>query len=381
MTEHRPGTGIGGRLLVAMALVIVTAALAAWLVAGAVGPALFHRHMAAAESSPGSAVQHAESAFASASTVTFAVALVAAVLTALVASLVLARRIGGSLGSLARAAAQVATGRFDGRLGRPRIGAEFDDLVDAFNTMADRLEQDEDRRRRLMADVTHELRTPVATIVASLDALEDGVQRLPQVVEVLRDQSVRLTRLTADLAAVTHAESGALRLDRRPVEPAALVRSVLAGAQARADHAGVEIAARSGGPLPPLEVDADRIGQVLANLVDNAIRHTPPGGRVIVAADPSDTGVRLTVSDTGEGIAPEHLPHVFERFYRADAARDREHGGSGIGLAIAQALVQAHGGTIAAYSAGAGCGSRFVIELPAGRVRSPTTLLQEAPGA
>jgi signal transduction histidine kinase len=157
------------------------------------------------------------------------------------------------------------------------------------------------------------------------------------------------------------------------------VRSVLAGAQARADRAGVEIAARSGGPLPPLEVDADRIGQVLANLVDNAIRHTPPGGRVVVAADPSDTGVRLTVSDTGEGIAAEHLPHVFERFYRADAARDREHGGSGIGLAIAQALVQAHGGTIAAHSAGAGHGSFFVVELPAGPVGSSATLHQVPP--
>ncbi|MBU4337249.1 MAG: HAMP domain-containing protein [Actinobacteria bacterium] len=360
-------SGIAARLMVAMALVLVSAALAAWMAAGAVGPGLFHRHMAQAENSPGTAVEHAESAFASASAVTLAVALSAALLTALVATIVLARRIGTSLGSLSAAAGQVAAGRFDIRLAQPHIGAEFDELAIAFNAMSARLDQDEGRRRRLMADVAHELRTPVATIAAYIDALEDGVQDLnAQTVDVLRAQTSRLTRLATDLAAVTQAESGALRLDEQPVAPGALVEAALSAARGRADTAGLVLVGEVAPDVPVLWVDRDRIGQVLGNLLDNAIRHTRPGGQVSIRVQRRSPYVRFTVTDTGEGIAPEHLPHVFERFYRVDTARDRAHGGSGIGLAITKALVQAHGGTIVAHSSGPGRGAQFVIDLPHG---------------
>ena len=364
MTGIRRG-GIAARLMVAMVLVVVSAALAAWLVAAAVGPGLFHRHMAEAETSPGTALEHAEQAFASASAVTLAVALSASAITALAVSLVLARRVGASLGSMATAAGEVAAGRAGVRLDPPRIGAEFDDLAGAFNAMSARLDQDEELRRRLMSDVAHELRTPVATISAYVDALEDGVQQLtPQTAEVLRAQAARLTRLATDLAAVTQAESGELRLDRRPVPAAVLVEAALSAAAPRADGAGVLLLAAADAAAPPGLVDPERLGQVLGNLLDNAIRHTPPGGTVTVSAAADGAGLRLAVADTGEGIAAEHLPHVFERFYRADTARDREHGGSGIGLAIARALVEAHGGAIRAESAGPSRGSRFVIDLP-----------------
>lgn len=357
--------GIAARLLAAMALVVTSAAVAGWLVAGAVGPTLFHRHMAEAESAPGTAVEHAETAFASASALTLAVALTASVITALIASLVLARRIGASLGSLSGAAGEVAAGRFDVRLPQPRVGAEFDDLADAFNTMAARLNQDEELRRRLMADVAHELRTPVATISAYLDALEDGVQQVtPATIEVLRAQAARLTRLAADLAAVTRAESGALELNLLTASPAELLDTAASAAAVRAGPAGVVLVVQPRPGLPDVRVDLDRFAQVLGNLLDNAIRHTPPGGRVTLSAGSTGSRVRLTVADTGEGIPSEHLPHVFERFYRVDTARDRTHGGSGIGLAIVKALVQAHGGTIAAHSDGAGRGTRFVIDLP-----------------
>lgn len=360
-----PPGGIAARLMVAMALVLVSAALAAWLVAGAVGPELFRRHMAQAETSPGSVVEHAESAFASASAVTLAVALSASALTALVASTVLARRIGASLGSLSAAAGQLAAGRFDVRLAQPGIGTEFDELAEAFNAMAARLHRDEDLRRRLTADVAHELRTPVATISAYVDALEEGVQELtPATVDVLRAQASRLTRLATDLAAVTQAESGALHLDLRPTTPEALVEAATAAVRARADESGLTLVVEVTPDLPTLRVDVDRIGQVLGNLLDNAVRHTPAGGRVTLTVEPCPAGARFTVTDTGEGIAAEHLPHVFERFYRVDTARDRAHGGSGIGLAIARALVQAHGGTITAHSPGPGGGARFVVDLP-----------------
>ncbi|AEI10665.1 integral membrane sensor signal transduction histidine kinase [Cellulomonas gilvus ATCC 13127] len=365
MSEKGPARGgIAARLMVAMALVLISAAAAAWLVAGAVGPGLFHHHMEAAANSPGDAIEHAEKAFAAASTVTVAVALTVSLLTALFASVVLARRIGASLGSLSAAAGQVAAGRFDIRLEQPHVGVEFDDLADAFNAMAGRLERDEALRRRLMSDVAHELRTPVATIAAYIDAIEDGVEELgPRTVEVLHAQAARLTRLSTDLAAVTQAESGALRLEPREITPDALVERAVAAARTRADDAGLELVAMPEPDLPELWVDVDRLGQVLGNLLDNAIRHTPPGGTVSLAAQRTDVGVRFTVTDTGEGIAAEHLPHVFERFYRADAARDRGHGGSGIGLAIAKALVEAHDGSISALSAGPGRGASFVVDL------------------
>ncbi|WP_444663629.1 sensor histidine kinase [Cellulomonas sp. CW35] len=361
-------TGIAARLLVAMVVVLASATLVAWAVASVVGPALFHQHMAAAHHGPGTAVEHAELAFSSASTVTLAAALGAAAVTALLASTVLARRIGTSLGALSAAAGQVAAGRFDIRLDRPGAGSEFDDLADAFNAMAERLRRDDEQRRRLMSDVAHELRTPVATIVAYVDALEDGVQELdPRTVDVLRAQASRLTRLSTDLAAVAHAEGGGLVLDRRPVAAGDLVAAAVAGVQARAAENGVEVEACVPAGLPPVVVDVDRVGQVLANLLDNAVRHTAPRGRVVVTAEAAPLGVRLRVDDDGEGIAPEHVPHVFERFYRVDTARDRSHGGSGIGLAVVKALTEAHGGRAGVSSDGPGRGARFWVDLPADR--------------
>lgn len=362
----RVGPGIAVRLMVAMALVTVSAALAAWLVGGGVGPGLFHRHMAEAEASPGTAVEHAETAFASASAVMLAVALGVSVLTSLVASVVLARRIGASLGAMSQGAARVAAGDLAARVPRPGIGAEFDGLADSFNTMAARLDRDESLRRRLMADVAHELRTPVATIVASLDAIEDGVEELtPQSAAVLRGQAARLARLADDLAAVTRAESGELRLQAADEDPGDLLATAAAAAADRYAAAGVALVVDAAPGQPSVAVDPDRFAQVLGNLLDNALRHTPHGGRVTLGASSDAGSVRFVVADTGEGIAAEHLSHVFERFYRVDTARDRTHGGSGVGLSIVRALVRAHGGTVTAESDGPGRGSRFVVELPA----------------
>lgn len=364
--------GIAARLLVAMALVVLAGGLTAWLVAGAIGPSVFHRHMLAAGLDEGAAaVLHAEAAFRSASATSLGVALGAAAVASLAVSLFLTRRIGRSLGALSAAASRMAGGRFDSRVPIPRMGAEFDDLAHAFNDMAARLDESQALRRRLLADVAHELRTPVATLNAYLEGIEDGVETLtPDIVAVLRLQGSRLTRLADDLAAVTRAESRDLTLHLQDTAPADLLTASSRSAEDRFAARDVALIVDAPRDLPEVAVDRDRMGQVLGNLMDNALRHTPGGGTVTLRARAADRGgLRLTVEDTGEGIAAAHLPHVFERFYRADTARDRDHGGSGIGLAIAKALVEAHGGTVSAASDGPGRGATFVVLLPTGRDR------------
>lgn len=370
-----PRLGLGGRLLAAQALVVLTGALTLGLVAVAVGPAIFHDHL---RQVPGhvdaEATRHVEEAYASASAVSFGVALVAALVAALAVSGYVARRVAHPVGQLATAAADVADGNYAARVTAPGLGREFDTVAAAFNAMAARLADVEATRRRLLADLGHELRTPVATIEAYVDAAEDGIT-----VEdedpwtVLRTQATRLRRLAEDIAAISRAEEHQLDLNPRPVSATDLVRTAVAAVRPRYAAKGVTLRERIGVPgagtdtVGDVHADTERIGQVLGNLLDNALRHTPPGGQVTIAAEPDPIGVRFSVTDTGEGIPAVHLPHVFERFYRADAARDRDHGGSGIGLAIARAIVTAHGGQVTAESGGPDAGSTFTITLPAGR--------------
>ncbi|KQY47956.1 histidine kinase [Cellulomonas sp. Root137] len=362
-----PRWGLAGRLLAAMTLVVLAGGVTAWIVAGAVGPVVFHRHMveAGVEAEP-MAVLHAEEAFQSASALALAIALAASVVASLAVSVFLTRRIAASLGTLSAAATRIAAGHLDSRVARPSLGVEFDQLADAFNDMARQLEDSDALRKRLLADVAHEVRTPVAVIGAYLEGIEDGVATMtPQTVRVLRDQGARLARLAADLAAVTKAEQGARNLVLAPTSAGALLTTAFDAARSRYATAGVELTLDVQPGLPPLAVDADRMSQVLGNLLDNALRHTPRGGSVCLGAHLTETGlVRLTVADTGEGIDPSQLSLVFERFYRVDTARDRDRGGSGIGLAIVRAIVVAHGGTVAAHSAGLGHGSSFDIDLP-----------------
>lgn len=364
--SSRPPRGLAGRLLTALALVVATAGITAWLVAGAVGPVLFDDHLRGIGATDEGVLVHAEAAFRTASGLALSIALVVATAVALVVSLMLTRRIAASLSALTTAVRDVASGRYAARVPIPTMGGEFTDLVNAFNHMAERLEASERLRHRLIADVAHELRTPVATLNAHLEGVEDGVTELsPQTIGLLRAQGTRLTRLAEDLAAVTKAESGELKLTFARTDPADLVHAAHLAALDRASDAGIDLRVEVAPDLPPVAADADRMAQVLGNLVDNALRHTARGGRVTVsAARGPGQRVLLSVADTGEGIAPEHLPHVFERFYRVETARDRLSGGSGIGLAITKALVEAHGGRVSVESSGRGQGARFVASLP-----------------
>lgn len=362
--------GLGARLMAAIGLVLAIAATTAWLVGVLVGPAIFHAHLVDGTGAAGDPVAHAEIAYGTATMVAMAIALGAGAAAALAVSLVLTRRIGASLSLFGAAAAELAQGRLDARAPTTALGHEFDQLATAFNRMAGRLESSERLRERLLSDVAHELRTPVATIAGTLEGVEDGVIPWgPETLAMLRAQGERLARLAEDLAAVTHAEHGELAIAPVEVDVAAALHAAVDAALHRARQGGVALRVEESDARLRVRADPARLAQILGNLVDNAVRHTPPGGIVTLRAHPLGSGdpgsVALEVEDTGAGIAAEHLEHIFDRFYRADAARDRAHGGSGIGLAIARALARAHGGGIAVASGGPGQGARFTVTLPA----------------
>lgn len=353
------------RLFAGQALVGLTGAATLWVVATVIGPEQFRRHLREAGTDLSPVVtHHAERAFRAATTISFSAALAAGVAASLLLSLYLTRRLGRSVGTVAAAAAELAAGHLDARISDPRLGAEFDQLAAAFNDMASRLQDTERTRRRMLGDLAHELRTPLAVLDGYLEGIQDGVERADvRTLELLRAQTGRLARLAEDIADVSRAEEGQVPLDRRAVEIELLVDAANTAAQVRFETKGVSLAAELTHGLM-VDVDGQQIGQVLGNLLDNALRHTPSGGVVTVRTRQSGDRVLLEVTDTGEGIKADSLGHVFERFYRADMARDRARGGAGIGLAISKALVEAHGGQISAYSPGKGQGATFTVLLP-----------------
>lgn len=362
----RAGLRLAPGLLLGQATVLLLAAMAAVLVAAAVGPPLFHEHLIRAGGDPGpGALAHIEEAFASAGLITLVAALGIASIAAVAVTLVLTRRLTRPLDALADAAAQVATGRLDVRVEDVHAPVELATVTEAFNTMARDLDETDQMRARLLSDLAHELRTPLSTLAAYLDALDDGVAvATPETVAVLRQQVDRLSRLARDVRAVSSAaEESAEALDIEAVSVQGLVDAVVTPLRTRLPEA-VSLTTEIS-PGLTIHADGDRIEQVLTNLLDNAARHTQVG-RITVIADHRGDAVRIQVLDTGDGIGGEHLPHVFERFYRTDTARDRDHGGSGLGLAICRAIVRAHGGTITAASPGPGRGSTFTLTLPDG---------------
>ena len=247
---------------------------------------------------------------------------------------------------------------------------EIGDLARRFNEMAAALERQEESRRALTADVAHELRTPLAVIRAQVEALQDGVFDLtPEAVAPIHDQVLLLGRLVDDLRELALAEAGQLPLERSETDPAALAERVAAAFGPRAQTAGIDLRVEAPAGLSPLWADAQRLEQVLANLLTNALRHTPPGGRVALRVAEEGGRLAFRVEDSGSGIAPEDLPHVFDRFYRGDPARSTGDGHTGLGLSIAQGLARAHGGEITVESC-PGAGSTFIVTLPTGVART-----------
>lgn len=361
--------GFASRLLATQTLVLLAGAVTTWFVASLVGPSIFRTHLSrAGVAQTSSEGRHVEEAFRSALLISISVALLVATITALVVTWYFTRRVRRSISQVASAACEVAAGRYDDRVTDPGLGAEFATLTGSYNALAQRLAKVEATRRRMLADLAHEMRTPLATVEAHLEAVEDGVRSLDEdTLQVIRLSTRRLNRLAEDIAAVSQVEEGTLAIDPQMVPASALAAAAAEGARDRFTAKGVRLETR----LETHELvlaDHDRTGQVLGNLLDNALRHTPPGAGVTMSCCRQGRWVELAVTDSGEGIAPEHLAHVFDRFYRVDTARDRTRGGSGIGLSISKALVEAHGGTLTATSDGLGHGARFTVRLgPADR--------------
>jgi two-component system, OmpR family, sensor histidine kinase BaeS len=368
--------GLGARLFAATGLVVVAGAVTLLVVALLVAPPVFHTHlrMALGELSTAT-LAHADQAFATAMLLSLAMAVTVAVLAALTVTWLVTRRIAAPVADLATAAGRLAGGRYDTRVPDPGLGPEFAALADSFNTMAARLAGTERVRQRLLADLAHELRTPIASIGATVEAVADGVLRADETtLAALTEQTVRLDRLVADLAAVSRAEERATDLDRQPVPLAEVAATAVAAAQARYAAKGVTLTVSAAPGTPTVRLDADRFAEALGNLLDNALRHTPPGGTVDVTtghtAQFGEDLARLTVTDDGDGFDPADVDRLFERFYRTDTARSRGTngsgiGGSGIGLTITRVIITAHDGMITGHSAGPGRGATFTITLPA----------------
>ena len=359
-------TGIGARLLGAQALVLLAGAVTTWIVAAVVGPGIFRDHLnRAGVSHTAAETSHVERAFTSALAFSISIALITATITALAVTWYFSRRVQRSVAQVSTAAAHVAAGQYDAHVNDPGLGREFAVLAATSNTLAVRLKATETTRRRMLADLAHEMRTPLTTVDAYLEAIEDGIRTLDDdSLRVIRLSTQRLSRLAEDISSVSRAEEGTLDIAQEPITAADLADAAAQTADDRFGAAGISLQTDLQTRAQIL-VDPDRIGQVLTNLLDNALRHTPAGGTVRISCSLSGPWVEYVVSDTGDGIAPAHLSHVFDRFYRSDAARDRTHGGSGIGLSIAKALVEAHGGEITASSPGPRRGAEFTVRLRA----------------
>jgi signal transduction histidine kinase len=276
---------------------------------------------------------------------------------------------------LSAGARSIANGRFGVRV-EVRGRDELAQLATAFNQMAAQLGEAEQRkqeleklRRDLIAWVGHDLRTPLASVRAMVEALADGVVQEPETaMRYLRTAKRDIGQLSAlidDLFDMAQLDAGGLKLDKRPNSLSDLLSDTLESFHGQAADKGVQLTGMAAPGVDPVLIDARQMGRVLNNLVSNALRHTPAGGQVRLHAYPSRDGIHVEVSDTGEGIRPDDMPHIFEQFYRGEKSRSRATGGAGLGLAIAKAIVEAHGGQIRAESR-MGQGTRFMVVFPVG---------------
>ncbi|MFC1861758.1 sensor histidine kinase [Chloroflexota bacterium] len=282
---------------------------------------------------------------------------------ALVIGLILTQQITRPVRALISGVRQLTKGELSYRVdvkSRDEIG----ELADSFNIMASSLEKGEQSRRQLTADIAHELRTPLTVIEGTVDGIIDGVFKPDtEHLRLIKEQASLLTHLISDLRDISLAESGQLELNLAPTDIVELVKRMVSNYEINAIEKNVRIKLEEGTQIPEIRIDHVRIEQVISNLLTNAIRHTPSGGSVSVTVKNGEGGLEISVSDTGEGIATEDLPHVFERFYRSGSSRARKEGGTGLGLAIVKQMVEAHGGKVW-FESKMGTGSIFSILLP-----------------
>lgn len=365
----RPLPRLAVRLMTAMALVIAAGGLTLLVTVNLVAPGLFHEHLSRFGTMSPEVTQHAEEAFSSSFAIAITVAMVVSLLAAGLVSWFLVRRVARPVEELAAAAETVAGGTYTVEVPTQPFASELEALSTSFSHMADRLAATETSRTRLLADLAHELRTPLATIEAYIDGLEDGVVDPSQEsYATMRGQVSRLRRLATDLRESAAADEHALHLAPVVLDAAASAADAVVAATPRYLAKGVELALVPGASGPLVAADPQRLGQVLSNLLDNALRHTPPGGHVRVTASSARSEAVITVTDDGDGIPPEQIGSIFDRFHRVDQARASADGsGSGLGLTIARAIITDHGGTLTASSPGRGGGATFTLTLPAAK--------------
>jgi signal transduction histidine kinase len=288
-----------------------------------------------------------------------------AVLVALIVGVLLARSLTSPMRALTQAANRMTGGELEQQV-EVSSNDEIGQLAQAFNQMSDQLVEKDRLRQQMTADIAHELRTPLTVIAGYAESMKEGV--LPPTEErlgLVHNEIEHLQRLVEDLRTLSRADAGELVLNRQSVSPTELLRQIAATYSHQAKLKQINLALDTDSELSSIFVDETRLIQVLGNLISNAIRHTPEGGRIALSGHKYENAwIALKVADSGHGIAAEDLPHVFERFYRADDSRSESDGGSGLGLAIAKAIIEAHGGRIEVESE-AGKGTAFTVYLPA----------------
>lgn len=360
-----PGTPrLATRLMLAEILVVTIGAITPVIAAALLAPKLFHLHLLEASARHDVVAQHAEEAFRSAMGMAATLGLLMSLLAAGIVSWFLVRRIAGPIEQLAKATHDVAAGLYEVDIPSNAFSIELDDLAKSFEGMAQRLATAGATRTQMLADLAHEVRTPLATLQAYIDGLEDGViDGDAPTWKTMRHQIERLRRLADDIRAVTQAEEQ--HFDLVPMDGCDAVHAAVQAAVPRFQAKGVALEIQVCTEPCRINGDALRLQHVLANLLDNALRHTPSGGTVAVQGREIDDRFVITVADTGSGIPRNQLDSIFERLHRVDASRvDGDDRGSGLGLTIARAIVQAHGGTITAHSDGLGTGSSFRVSVP-----------------
>ncbi len=365
------------RLLVTYLAVLCAGGLALALTVELVIPGVFTRHMANMEGGMGGMMGSNNptsiplyASFRAGVNEAMLLAALVGLAVAFVVSILVSRQFLVSFHDLTEASQRIAEGKYVERVklppGDPQNYDELGRLGLAFNQMAGRLEKTETMRRQLIGDVSHELRTPLTSIIGSLEGLADGVLPAEEATyQVIQRQAGRLQRLIDDLQELSRVEAGAFQLDIDSIAVPELLETARRCLEGAFVDKGINLKVSIEPHLAKIRGDGERLNQVLTNLLMNALHYTPAGGVVILSARQIQAQIEISVTDNGIGIAPEHLPNLFTRFYRVDKSRSRqEGGGSGIGLTIVRSLIEAHGGQIWASSPGLGLGSTFTFRLP-----------------
>jgi len=366
-------TSLGGKFLLSYLLIVLVGVATLMAVTFALAPTLFQAQLVRILQTHPSTLTTAEASqrilgdFLGTLLTALALAAIAAIVTSLAISLFVARRITVPLQHMTQASQRISTGHYAERIEVAPVhrADELGRLAASINALAVALEQTERRRLEVIGDVAHELRTPIATLEGYLEGLLDGVvEPTPDTLAMLHTQAGRLRRLVGDLQELSRAEARQIPLALQPIAPQRLVQSALEPLEGQFAEKGLELDIHLPEDLPQVMADPARAMQILTNLLVNALRYTPAPGKIEMVVSREGDMVAFRVTDTGVGLTPEQLAHIFERFYHVDKSRSRALGGSGIGLTIAQSLARAMGGDIRVASAGLGQGSSFTLTLP-----------------